>query len=116
MSASVTTGRPEAFEFDDDVEEEEGGAGGEEAEDMRRAMGDDRQMRIAGDRSTARANEARDGNEPGMIIAKRRAFACRKPFLVMLWEGGGGGGGGGESARMYGWTRHGSHKTKKKKV
>ncbi len=41
MSASVTTGRPEDFEFDDDVEEEEGGAGGEEAEDMKRAIGDD---------------------------------------------------------------------------
>lgn len=74
MSASVTTGRPEAFEFDDDVEEEEGGAGGEEAEDMMRAIGDDRQMRIAGDRSTARANEASNDNEPGMTIAKRHAF------------------------------------------
>ena len=73
MSASVTTGRPDAFEFDDDVEEEEGGAGGEEAEDMKRAIGDDwqMQMRVAGDRSTRRANEARDDNEPGMVIAVR---------------------------------------------
>ncbi len=85
MSASVTTGRPEAFEFDDDVEEEEGGAGGEEAEDMKRAMGDDWQMQVAaGDRSTTRANEARDDNEPGMVIDIRQSFLSGKPFFMML--------------------------------
>ena len=77
MSASVTTGRAEAFP------DEEGGAGGDEADDKRRAMGDDWQMRLAGKLNAVRTNEARDNEKLGMMKTKCKRNGFGKVFREM---------------------------------